>query len=258
MSRSAAFAAVVLVLIAVPRHPARAQSPMTGDAWAGWGERDTAWSGWSELEAAWSEADAASSAADSAWSGWSEVDTAGAPSSAPIAARDPDPAAVAGAGDGRIDGFMDLSWHADSAKIVRKLGPPIAITRRKSGYSIFSYTPMFLSRDGFLNLWVDPELGLLRASYEAVTTRCTDYMRQIIRELRRRHPRVPSRTQGNVRLERLRKSLCSAAVEDGAELATVWTDRDGNLLWVGAGPKDPALRMVGVADDFRKRTGGRP
>lgn len=256
MSRSVTSAALAALLLALSAHPARAQSPSPDDAWAGWGERDTARSAWSEAEAAWG----GWSEADTGWSGWSELETpvAGASSFTPTPAREPGPAAVAGAGDGRIDGFMDLSWHADSAEIVRKLGPPIAITRRKSGYSIFSYTPMFLSRDGFLNLWVDPELGLLRASYEAVTTRCTDYMRQIIRELRRRHPRVPSHTQGNVRLERLRKSLCSAAVEDGAELATVWTDRDGNLLWVGAGPKDPALRMVGVTDDFRKRSGVRP
>lgn len=160
--------------------------------------------------------------------------------------------------DGEIDGFMNLPWHADSADIAAEYGIPIAVTHRKSGFKIFTYTPMYLKRDGFLNLWLDPELGLLRASYEAVTSRCTEYMRTIVAELRSRHPRVPTETRGNVRLERLDKSLCSAVLDDGAELTMVWTDRNGNRLRVGAGPKDPALRMIGTNEAFRKQLSKTP
>lgn len=189
--------------------------------------------------------------AQEAWGGW--IDD---PADGDAAAADGD--ASPERADGEIDGFMGLSWHADSADVVGAMGIPIAVTRRKSGYRIFTYTPMFLERDGFLNLWIDPELGLLRASYEAITSRCTEYMRRIVAELRNRHPRVPSETRGNVRLERLDKSLCSAVLDDGAALTMEWTDRKGNRLRVGAGPKDPALRMVGTNEAFRKRLSKSP
>lgn len=192
------------------------------------------------------------------WGGWHDD---GAADSGRVAAGTAS-AAVGTAGaaassaadlDGRIEGFMGLRWHADSASIVAEMGEPIAVSKRRSGFIVFSYTPMFLQRDGFLNLWVDPEMGLLRASYEAVTDECTDYMRTIVAELRHRHPRVPSEIRGNVDLNRLDKSLCTAVLDDGATLTMVWTDRQGNRLRVGAGPKDPALRMVGTTDEFRKR-----
>ncbi len=226
------------------------------DPWGGWEGDEAAvhgvWGGWvgaDDARAPWIGAEAG-------WKSW--VGDVERPTPATAEVGSEVDSAVPARSDGEIDGFMGFSWHADSADVAAVLGIPIAVSHRKSGYRVFTYTPMFLERDGFLNLWMHPELGLLRASYEAITSRCTEYMRRIVAELRSRHPRVPSETRGNVRLERLDKSLCTAVLDDGAQLSVVWTDRHGNRLRVGAGPKDPALRMVGTSEAFRRRLSDSP
>lgn len=240
--------------------------------WGGWVGADDARAPWIGTEAGWDSwvgdvalpaiAIAEAGGEVGPWTGWipeeATTETAASVATTPIdASRETDAAAPARF-DGEIDGFMGFSWHADSADVAAVLGIPIAVSHRKSGFRVFTYTPMFLDRDGFLNLWMHPELGLLRASYEAITSRCTEYMRSIVAELRSRHPRVPSETRGNVRLERLDKSLCSAVLDDGAQLSVVWTDRHGNRLRVGAGPRDPALRMIGTSEAFRRRLSDNP
>lgn len=166
----------------------------------------------------------------------------GAPS--PDAA--PRPGDAGAPGDGRIDGFWGFPWGADSAEVVRRMGPPISVSRIGSGEKVFAYTPVYLGRDGYLYLRLADGTGLVGGSWEPMTSDCTGMMRRLVRSTKRAHPRVPARTDGDVR-GGLRRDLCEAAMEDSVWLEVRWEDGAGNRLRVLSTPDRPALRMLGAA-----------
>lgn len=143
----------------------------------------------------------------------------------------------------RIAGFFDVPWRADSAEVVERLGPPISVARAGDGVRIFNYTPWFLDRDGFLGLWLEEDRGMVGGSYEPVVGDCTRMLRQMVRELNRRHSGLSSTTRGDVGDGPLEKDLCLAAIEDGARLTVTWEDEEGNRIRVGSRPGRPALIM---------------
>lgn len=176
---------------------------------------------------------------------------------APAAAQAPDPsgsrdapsdAVPAADSTPRIAGFFDIPWHADSADVVEHMGPPISVARVQEGLRIFNYTPWFLNRDGILALWMEDGDGMVHGSYEPVVGDCTWMLRQMVRELNRRHPRLSPSTSGDVgRGGGLRKDLCLAAIEDSARLTVTWEDPAGNRIRVGSRPGRPELLMTATA-----------
>lgn len=161
---------------------------------------------------------------------------------------------AAGAPDstGRIGGFFDVPWHADSAAVVEKLGPPISVARTDDGLRIFHYTPWFLDRDGFLALWLAEGEGMVHGSYEPVVGDCTRMLREMVRELNRRYRELSPSTRGDLGGGGLRKDLCLAAIEDGARLTVTWEDASGNRIRVGSGPERPALLMTATSAGWRR------
>lgn len=147
----------------------------------------------------------------------------------------------------RIAGFFDIPWHADSAAVVELMGPPISVARVREGLRIFNYTPWFLNRDGILALWIQERNGLVHGSYEPIVGDCTWMLRQMVRELNRRHPRLSPSTNGDVGRGGLRKDLCLAAIEDSARLTVTWEDPAGNRIRVGSRPDRPELLMTATA-----------
>lgn len=151
---------------------------------------------------------------------------------------------------GRIAGFWGVPWGADSAGVVRQLGDPIVVgTARQEGMRVFTYSPALLGHSGFLSLWVHRERGLLRGVFEPYVDDCTDMLRRLVRELKRRYPDVPVRTEGRVPEGGLGGDLCVAAMDETAAVSVVWEDAEGHRLRVGATPGRPALRMTGTAGD---------
>lgn len=146
-----------------------------------------------------------------------------------------------------IGGFFGVPWHADSAAVVERMGPPISVAREEDGIRIFTYTPWFLDRDGFLALWLEEGKGMVHGTYEPVVGDCTRMLRQMVRELNRRHRELSPSTRGDLGAGRLRKDLCLAAIEDDARLTVTWEDAQGNRVQVGSSPDRPALRMTATS-----------
>lgn len=164
--------------------------------------------------------------------------------SAPVA----DPDATPG-----IAGFFDVPWHADSTEVVERMGPPISVARVDEGLQIFNYTPWFLDRDGFLTLWLEEDEGMVHGSYEPVVGDCTRMLRQMVRELNRRHRGLSPSTRGDLGNAGLQKDLCLAAIEDGARLTVTWEDPEGNRLRVGSRPGRPELLMTATSAGWKRR-----
>ena len=165
---------------------------------------------------------------------------------APGSGEAPLPGGAGPSGDARIDGFWGFTWGADSAQIVRRMGPPLSVSRAGGGDRVFAFTPLFLGRDGYLFLRLADGAGLVAGSWEPMTSDCTDMMRRLVRRMKRAHPRVPARTGGDLR-GGLEQDLCVAAMEDSARLEVRWEDEAGNRLRVLSTPERPALRLLGSA-----------
>lgn len=88
-----------------------------------------------------------------------------------------------------------------------------------------------------------------------MTSDCTDMMRRLVRRMKRAHPRVPTRTRGDLR-GRLERDLCVAAMEDSVRLEVRWEDGAGNRLRVLSTPERPALRLLGSAAGHDRGGGG--
>lgn len=153
----------------------------------------------------------------------------------------------------RIAGFFDVPWHADSAAVAERMGPPISVARIEEGLRIFTYTPWFLDRDGFLGLWMREGEGMVHGTYEPVVGDCTEMLRQMVRELNRRHRRISPSTKGDVGSGPLRKDICLAAIEDSARLTVTWEDPQGNRIQVGSRPGRPELMMTGSSAAWLRR-----
>lgn len=170
---------------------------------------------------------------------------------------DPSPeAGPAGPPDGstgRIDGFWGVAWGSDSAAVAGRLGTPITVGRVGEGLRYFVYTPLFLARDGFLQMWLDEEDGLVGASWEPMISDCGDMLRRLVRSTRQAHPEVPSRTEGRMTPEMLDGDLCMAALEKGAAVTVVWEDAAGTELRVGTTPGSHKLRMRALTEALRAR-----
>lgn len=152
----------------------------------------------------------------------------------------------------RIAGFFDVPWHADSAEVVERMGPPISVARAGDGVRIFHYTPWFLDRDGFLGLWMAEDAGMVGGSYEPVVGDCTRMLHQMVRELNRRHRGLSPATRGDVGDGPLEKDLCLAAMEDSARLTVTWEDAEGNRIQVGSRPGRPALIMSATVAGWQR------
>lgn len=152
----------------------------------------------------------------------------------------------------RIAGFFDVPWHADSAEVVERMGPPISVARAGDGMRIFQYTPWFLDRDGFLGLWLEDGRGMVGGSYEPVVGDCTRMLQQMVRELNRRHRGLSATTRGDVGDGPLEKDLCLAAIEDSARLTVTWEDAAGNRIQVGSRPGRPALLMSATVAGWQR------
>lgn len=159
------------------------------------------------------------------------------------AARSAGPAEGADDAPGRIDGFWGLGWRSDSAAVAERLGPPITVGRQGDGLRFFVYTPLYLGRDGFLQMWLHEEEGLVGASWQPMTSDCGGMLRRLVRATRREHPEVPSRTEGRVTPEMLGGDLCVAALERGAAVTVVWRDSAGTEIRIGTTPGSHRLRM---------------
>lgn len=179
----------------------------------------------------------------------------------PAAAQTPDrsdaPAPPAAAGvpaDSApgIPGFFEVPWHADSAEVVERLGPPLSVARVEEGLRIFNYTPWFLDRDGILALWLEEGEGMVHGSYEPVVGDCTRMLRQMVRELNRRHRGLSPSTRGDLGPGGLQKDLCLAAIEDSARLTVTWEDAAGNRVQVGSRPGRPELMMTATAAGWER------
>jgi hypothetical protein len=144
---------------------------------------------------------------------------------------------------GRIDGIWGLGWHADSAAVAAALGPPITVGEQADGLSFFVYTPVWLGRDGFLQLWLHRDRGLVGGTWEPVARDCSGMLRRLVRATRDRHPEVPSRTEGAVTRDMLGGDICVAAMEKGAAVTVVWEGTDGTEIRIGTTPRSPKLRM---------------
>lgn len=153
---------------------------------------------------------------------------------------------------GGIAGFFGVPWHADSASVVESMGPPISVARLGDGLRIFNYTPWFLDRDGFLALWLQEGEGMVHGNYEPVVGDCTRMLREMVRELNRRHRSLAPSTRGDVGSGVLEKDLCLAAMEDGARLTVTWEDAQGNRIRVGSRPEAPALLMEATAAGWER------
>lgn len=167
----------------------------------------------------------------------------------------PDPpsaAAVAADSAPSIAGFFDVPWSADSAEVVERLGPPLSVANVEEGLRIFNYTPWFLDRDGILALWLEEGEGMVHGSYEPVVGDCTRMLRQMVRELNRRHRGLSPSTQGDLGPGGLRKDLCLAAIEDSARLTVTWEDPAGNRIQVGSRPGRPELLMTATAAGWER------
>lgn len=157
----------------------------------------------------------------------------------------------------RIDGFWGLAWGADSAAVAERLGPPITIGGQDDGLRFFVYTPLYLGRDGFLQMWLHGEEGLVGASWEPMTSDCSDMLRRLVRATRREHRAVPSRTEGRMTPAMLGGDLCMAALEKGASVTVVWEDTAGTEIRIGTSPGSHKLRLrVLTAPLLRRRPGG--
>lgn len=143
-------------------------------------------------------------------------------------------------------GFWGVPWGADSARVVEELGPPI-VAGKRDGRRAFSYTVFHLGRDGFLEMWLDGEEGLVGGAYEPVVDDCTDMLRRMVREIRRRHPEIEPRTYGRVAEGGLRRDLCASAVAREAAIEVVWEDGGGHQVRLGSAPGRPALRLTVLA-----------
>lgn len=144
---------------------------------------------------------------------------------------------------GRIDGFWGLAWHADSATVAARLGPPITVGEVGDALRFFVYTPLYLGWDGFLQLWLHREQGLVGGSWEPMTSDCSTMLRRLVRATKERHPQVPSRTEGAVTREMLGQDICVAAMEKGAAVTVVWEGTGGTEIRIGTTPRSHKLRM---------------
>lgn len=186
----------------------------------------------------------------------------GAPDApADTAARSPGPgsgpAEGRGGAPGHIDGFWGLPWHADSATVAGKLGPPITAGRKGDGLRMFVYTPLYLGRDGFLQLWVHDRRGLVAGTWEPMTSDCSGMLRRLVRETKRVHPEISVRTEGSVRRGMLGQDVCVAAMEQGASVTVLWEDPDGVRIAIGTTAESHKLRMRAWTPAFRDLAGGR-
>lgn len=171
------------------------------------------------------------------------------PSSSPASPADAEAEAEAGVAEapgdagGRIDGFWGLGWHADSAAVAEALGPPITVGEQGNGLRFFVYTPIHLGRDGFLQLWLHRDRGLVGGTWEPVTSDCSGMLRRLVRDTKDRHPEVPSRTEGAVTRDMLGGDICVAAMDEGAAVTVVWEGAEGTEIRIGTTPRSPKLRM---------------
>jgi len=190
-----------------------------------------------------------------------EVDTAvsGGPAAADTTGPSPGPGAGPaegrGGAPGRVDGFWGLPWHADSAAVAEKLGRPITAGRHDGRLRKFVYTPLYLGRDGFLQLWLHEDRGLLAGTWEPMTSDCTGMLRRLVRETREAHPGVPSRTEGRVTRAMMGSDVCVAAMEQGASVTVIWEDPRGTRIAVGTTPEAHRLRMRVSTSEFREIAG---
>lgn len=167
------------------------------------------------------------------------------------------PAEGPDAAPARIDGFWGVSWGADSAAVAGRLGRPITIGRGGDGLRYFVYTPLYLGRDGFLQMWLHEDRGLVGASWEPMISDCGDMLRRLVRATREVHPDVPVRTEGRMTRDMLGGDLCVAALEEGASVTVVWEDSAGTQIRVGTTPGSHKLRMRATTPALREsRPGG--
>lgn len=153
----------------------------------------------------------------------------------------------------RIDGFWGVPWGADSAAVAERLGAPITVGRAEEGLRYFVYTPLYLERDGFLQMWMHEEDGFVGASWEPMISDCSDMLRRLVRATKQTHPEVPSRTEGRMTPEMLGGDLCMAALEKGAAVTVVWEDGAGTEIRIGTTPGSHKLRMRAVTEALAAR-----
>lgn len=177
----------------------------------------------------------------------------GTPEATPPPGGDRGPGPAEGPDDapGRIDGFWGLGWGADSAAVADRLGPPITVGREDDGLRYFVYTPLYLERDGFLQVWLHEDRGVVGASWEPMISDCSGMLRRLVRATRRQHPEVASRTEGRMTPEMLGGDLCMAALERGAAVTVVWEDTAGTEIRIGTTPGSHKLRMRVLTDALR-------
>lgn len=177
------------------------------------------------------------------------VDTAGAALVGPGAG----PAGPPAGSPDRIEGFWGVAWGADSAAVAERLGAPITVGRAEEGLRYFVYTPLYLGRDGFLQMWLHEEDGLVGASWEPMISDCGDMLRRLVRATRRAHPGVASRTEGRMTSDMLGGDLCMAALEKGAAVTVVWRDAEGTEIRIGTTPGSHKLRMRAITGALEAR-----
>lgn len=196
--------------------------------------------------------------AEAAAQATSGPEIASTPEAAPAEAPDPGagPAEGADGASARIDGFWGVAWGADSAAVARRLGPPITVGRGGEGLRYFVYTPLFLRRDGFLQMWLHEEEGLVGASWEPMISDCGDMLRRLVRATKDVHPDVPVRTEGRLTRDMLGEDLCVAALEEGASVTVVWEDGEGTEIRLGTTPGSHRLRMRAVTPALLARRPG--
>jgi hypothetical protein len=137
--------------------------------------------------------------------------------------------------------------------VAGRLGAPITVGRAEGGLRYFVYTPLYLERDGFLQMWLHEEDGLVGASWEPMISDCADMLRRLVRATKESHPEVPSRTEGGMTPGMLEGDLCMAALEKGAAVTVVWEDGDGTEIRIGTTPGSHKLRMRAVTEALAAR-----
>lgn len=162
-----------------------------------------------------------------------------------------DPHSAAATSRAGIPSFWGIEWHADSAAVAERLGPPILAVERRAEMRVFVYTVFQLDRDGFLHLWIRDGEGLVGGSYEPVVDDCTGMLRRMVDLVKQRHRGVPYATRGGIRASARGQDVCRAAMDGEADFAVEWRDGAGNRIRVGASPGTPGLRMIASTPSYR-------